>query len=176
MTTAPDYDVIVAGGGTAGVAAAVSAAREGARVLLLERHGCLGGAAAVRNVLTLCGLYTLGDEMTPVVGGIGAEVVAALEDRSAITGPQRFRGVFSSFEPEAMKLVLDQLVAGAGSTPALAVTSARRRATATGSPASPLPIIAATPGSPPAPSSIARAKAIWRIWAGPRPAMAMRMA
>ncbi len=114
MTTGPDYDVIVAGGGTAGVAAAVGAAREGARVLLLERHGCLGGAAAVRNVLTLCGLYTLGDDMTPVVGGIGAEVVAALEDRSAITGPQRFRGVFSSFEPEAMKLVLDQLVAGAG--------------------------------------------------------------
>lgn len=108
------YDVIVAGGGTAGVAAAVGAAREGAKVLLLERHGCLGGAAAVRNVLTLCGLYTLGEDMRMVVGGIGAEVVDRLRARNAVTPPMRFRGVFSAFEPEAMKLVLDQLVTEAG--------------------------------------------------------------
>lgn len=108
------HDVIVAGGGTAGVAAAVGAAREGAKVLLLERHGCLGGAAAVRNVLTLCGLYTLGEDMRMVVGGIGAEVVDRLRARDAVTPPMRFRGVFSAFEPEAMKLVLDQLVTEAG--------------------------------------------------------------
>ena len=40
-----DYDVIVVGGGFAGTAAAVSAAREGAKVLLLEKSGFLGGAA-----------------------------------------------------------------------------------------------------------------------------------
>lgn len=108
------YDVIVAGGGTAGVAAALGAARDGARVLLLERHGCLGGAAAVRNVLTLCGLYTLGDETRMVVGGIGAEVVERLQAMGAVTPPMRFRGVFSAFEPEAMKRVLDQLVTEAG--------------------------------------------------------------
>ncbi|WP_375175557.1 FAD-dependent oxidoreductase [Pseudooceanicola sp.] len=108
------FDVIVAGGGTAGVAAAVGAAREGARVLLLERHGCLGGAAAVRNVLTLCGLYTLGEEPRMVVGGIGAEVVDRLRARGAVTPPMRFRGVFSAFEPEAMKHVLDQMVVEAG--------------------------------------------------------------
>src|SRR5512137_1254600 len=38
-----DADVIVCGAGPAGVAAAVAAARKGARVLLLELHGCLGG-------------------------------------------------------------------------------------------------------------------------------------
>ena len=38
------YDLIVAGGGISGVAAAVSAAREGISVLLIEKFGCLGGA------------------------------------------------------------------------------------------------------------------------------------
>ena len=37
------YDIIVAGGGPAGIAAAVAAARTGAKTLLIEAHGCLGG-------------------------------------------------------------------------------------------------------------------------------------
>ena len=38
-----DYDVVVCGGGPAGVCAAISAAREGAKTLLVEKNGCLGG-------------------------------------------------------------------------------------------------------------------------------------
>ena len=44
------YDVIVVGGGLAGCAAAVAAARDGNRPLLLERYGCLGGWATVALV------------------------------------------------------------------------------------------------------------------------------
>ncbi|MGA1168341.1 MAG: FAD-dependent oxidoreductase, partial [Burkholderiaceae bacterium] len=70
--------MIVAGGGAAGTAAAVASARTGAKTLLIERHGCLGGAAAVRNVLTLCGLYTLAENPQLVAGGIAKEVLMRL--------------------------------------------------------------------------------------------------
>src|SRR5437588_456312 len=52
-------DVLVAGGGSAGLAAAVSAARLGARTLLVEHHGSLGGMAPAALVHSICGLYHL---------------------------------------------------------------------------------------------------------------------
>ena len=52
-----NYDVVVVGGGAAGVAAAVGARRRGARTLLVERYGFLGGEAASANVLSYCGFF-----------------------------------------------------------------------------------------------------------------------
>jgi hypothetical protein len=114
MQQAERYDVAVVGGGSAGVAAAVAAARSGARTILLERAGCLGGAATLRNVLTYCGLYTLGDTPRQAVAGVAEEVLAGLRGLGAVTPPQRHRGVFVVFDPEAVKLVLDALCAAAG--------------------------------------------------------------
>ena len=111
---AEGYDVAVVGGGAAGVAAAIGSARLGARTLLLEQMGFLGGAATVRNVLTYCGLFTLGDTRKQAVRGVAEDVLDGLRRLNAVTKAERHRGVYVVFDPEAVKLTLDRLCAEAG--------------------------------------------------------------
>ena len=88
-TTTITCDVLVVGGGAAGVAAATAAGRAGASVVLLERYGFLGGLATTAQVGTICGLYlrdTTGTEATPVAGGFPIEFAARLQ-QSAGTKP-----------------------------------------------------------------------------------------
>jgi len=75
-------DVLVIGGGAAGVAAATAAGRAGAKVVLLERYGFLGGLATTAQVGTICGLYlrdTTGAEAVPVAGGFANEFALRLQ-------------------------------------------------------------------------------------------------
>lgn len=71
MSSRESFDVAVIGGGSAGLAAAVSAAREGARTVLIERHGYLGGMGTASLVHTFCGLYLLRAEPGAVLANPG---------------------------------------------------------------------------------------------------------
>jgi hypothetical protein len=84
-------DVLVIGGGAAGIAAASAAGRGGAKVILLERYGFLGGLATTAQVGTICGLY-LQDKTsataTPVGNGFANEFALRLQ-KSSKTKPLR---------------------------------------------------------------------------------------
>ena len=66
-----EYEVAVLGGGPAGIAAAVAAARAGRRTLLIERYGFLGGMGTAAGVTNFCGLHAnVHGEMHRVVQGV----------------------------------------------------------------------------------------------------------
>lgn len=97
-----DADVIVCGAGPAGIAAAISAARTGARVRLFEVHGCLGG------VWTAGLLSWIFDFAKP---GLTREIREKLDARGARRGTSTSQFVY---EPDEMKLLLEDLCTEAG--------------------------------------------------------------
>lgn len=109
------YDVLVVGAGSAGTTAAIAAARKGARTLLVDRFGFLGGTStAVLD--TFYAFFTPGERPTKVVAGIPDEVVARLTERGmAFERPNTYgAGTGITYDPEVLKLVWDELTAEAG--------------------------------------------------------------
>ena len=85
------FDVLIAGGGSAGLAAAVCAARSGAKTLLVERLGSLGGMASASLVHSICGLYFLPDHRPYEFAnpGFAAEFARRLLRDGGASGPVR---------------------------------------------------------------------------------------
>lgn len=106
---AAESDVVVCGGGPAGVAAAVAAARTGASVTLAERYGFLGGMATSGLVRTLSGMGLGGER---IVGGVAWEMVERLEAMGGAEVDPAFDSI--AVDSEAVKLVCDELAAEAG--------------------------------------------------------------
>ena len=119
-----EFDVVVAGGGTAGVVAALAATRRGARTALIESKGYLGGIV-VEGGTALHSYYNLwkafpGVEKRQVVKGIPQEIVDRLADIGGVTGHCEmgvgydYDSVCTAIDTELYKLVAFELLADAG--------------------------------------------------------------
>ncbi|MDO4742668.1 MAG: FAD-dependent oxidoreductase [bacterium] len=97
------YDVAVVGGGFAGVAAALAAAREGARVIIIEKSNCLGGAAVNALVNPFMPYSTkINGKRTNLSNGIFKVIREKLEACDGMYG--------DSFLEEELKYILNELV------------------------------------------------------------------
>lgn len=111
------YDVVVTGGGPAGAAAAICAGRLGAKVLLVEATGCMGGMGT-SGLVTAFDPMANGERM--LVGGFMREVVETLFQRGFLRpgiDPDTWRKDYHKWTPfnvEGYKLVLDEFAASAG--------------------------------------------------------------
>lgn len=106
------FDVLVAGGGFAGTAAAISAARGGKKVILFDKFNAPGGAAAVNLVTPFMPYWTINKERNKreyLTGGIFSEIVGKLRELGAMEGDDKF-------SDEYLKLVLNRMIKEAGVT------------------------------------------------------------
>lgn len=109
-------DVLVAGGGTAGLGAALGAARAGAKTLLVERRSGLGGMAFSAQVHTMCGLYKLRDDESQPLEfanpGLPAEFAGRLlKSGGARPAVRMGRLDVLPHRPSALAFLADQLAA-----------------------------------------------------------------
>ncbi|WP_222622751.1 FAD-dependent oxidoreductase [Paenibacillus sp. PAMC21692] len=109
-------DVLVVGGGPAGIGAAVAAARNGAKVLLLERYGFVGGNLTVAMVNPMFTFHDVNGNQ--VIRGVAGELVERLVKKTAslghVTDLTFDNASMSPFDPEGMKLVLFEMLKEAG--------------------------------------------------------------
>ncbi len=104
-----EYDVVVAGGGPAGVCAGLTAARLGRKTLLIEQMGALGGMATT-GLHQHIGVYAASGGAPEIVGGLPSEITL----RACREADSRFGGYMADVEIEAFKLLLDRMAEEAG--------------------------------------------------------------
>lgn len=111
-----DFDVVVAGGGPAGINAAIAAGREGAKTLLVERYGFLGGMSTVALVYPWMTFHT--ETGRQVIKGIAQEIVEKLMVCGGSPGHLRdtvgFTNTVTPYHPEKYKLLALDMLEEAG--------------------------------------------------------------
>jgi hypothetical protein len=105
-------DVVVIGGGSAGTAAAITAARAGLRTVLVDDSPFLGGMSTGGCVGTFCGFYyrERGGDLVRLVGGFAAEVMDRLAARGLCYGPVPFKTTAAvPYVPWGLKTLYDAM-------------------------------------------------------------------
>ena len=113
---------MVLGGGPSGITAAVASARSGAKTLLLERYGFLGGMGTAAMVTNFCGLHAnINGSVQQIVHGIADDILNRLDKLDGLNAPHHIkaRGVghdtaAQAYDTAAYKVVSDELLNNAG--------------------------------------------------------------
>jgi hypothetical protein len=115
-----DYEVVVVGGGPAGITAAAAAARAGRSTILIERYGYLGGAGTAGGLSTFCGLHAnVHGEHRRVIHGLADDLLDRMAALDGLNEPHLSLGnriQAQAFDISAYKIAADELVGGSGGT------------------------------------------------------------
>src|SRR5688572_11941333 len=113
-----DYEVVVVGGGPAGIAAAMAAGRSGRSTICIERYGFCGGAGTAAGLSTFCGLHAVvHGKHEQVVHGLADDILARLAAMDGLNEPHLTIGnrIFAqAYDISAFKIAADELLAEAG--------------------------------------------------------------
>jgi len=112
-----EFDVVVLGGGPAGMAAAVAAARAGRSTLLVERYGFLGGMGTAAGVTNFCGLHAnVHGGIRQVVHGVADDLLQRIDRLGGLNAPHALFGktVAQAYDTAAYKIAADDLMGSAG--------------------------------------------------------------
>ncbi|MES2609566.1 MAG: FAD-dependent oxidoreductase [Pseudomonadota bacterium] len=113
-----EYDVVVLGGGPAGIAAATAAARAGQSTLLIESYGFLGGMGTAAGVTNFCGLHAnVHGTIEQVVHGVADDLLARIGALGGLNEPHVLFGnkiAAQAYDNAAFKVAADDLVLASG--------------------------------------------------------------
>lgn len=112
-----EFDIVVLGGGPAGIAAAAAAAAQGRTVLLVERYGFLGGMGTAAGVTNFCGLHAnVHGEIKQVVHGVVDDLLARIDRLGGLNAPHTVLGKIwaQAYDTAAYKCAADDFLLSKG--------------------------------------------------------------